>query len=250
MDHDLVAGLPARHALADLPHDARRVRAADVVAVLGVVAVAPHAHRLAERRPHVVVVHARGHHAHDDLEGARLGHLDLLDLEGVARLALALLADDPGGHLLGQLAGLDGYSDTSVRSIEAIGRDRLPARATIDLRVPNAKSPNRRHHAVLPQRRRLQLVLRAAARGEVGSGRLRRPARHRALPRHGGIGGGATAGGLDDRPRQRRGGGGARDDRLRPRGCPSPRRRRRSRRWPRCCSRWVWPTGCSTWRST
>ena len=61
---------------------------------------------LAERGPHVVVVHARGHHAHDHLEGARLGHLDLLELEGVARLALALLADDPGGHLLGQLAGL------------------------------------------------------------------------------------------------------------------------------------------------
>ena len=107
VDDDLVAGLPARDALADLPDDSRRVRAADVVAVLGVVAVAPDPHRLAERRPDVVVVHAGGHHAHDHLEGARLRHLDLLELEGVLRLALALLADHPGGHRLRQLARLD-----------------------------------------------------------------------------------------------------------------------------------------------
>ena len=36
------------------------------------------------------------------------GHLDLLELEGVARLALALLADDPRGHRLRELAGLGG----------------------------------------------------------------------------------------------------------------------------------------------
>jgi hypothetical protein len=47
--------------------------------------------RLAERRPDVVEVHAGGHDADDDLERARLGDLDLLDLEGVDRLALALL---------------------------------------------------------------------------------------------------------------------------------------------------------------
>ena len=105
MDHDLVADLPLGDALADLPDDARGVRAADVVVLLGV--VAEHRHRLAERRPHVVEVHARRHHAHDHLEGAGLGDLDLLDLEGVLRLALALLADHPGGHRLGQLAGLD-----------------------------------------------------------------------------------------------------------------------------------------------
>ena len=107
VDHDLVAGLPARDALADLPDHARGVRAADVVAVLGVVAVAPDPDRLAERRPDVVVVHAGRHHAHDHLERARLGDLDLLELEGVLRLALALLADDPGRHRLGQLARLD-----------------------------------------------------------------------------------------------------------------------------------------------
>src|SRR5207244_7310379 len=47
--------------------------------------------------------------AHDHLEGARLGHLDLLDLEGVLRFAEALLANHPGGHRLGQLAGLGLY---------------------------------------------------------------------------------------------------------------------------------------------
>ena len=72
----------------------------------GVVAVLHHRHGLAERRPHVVVVHARGHHAHDHLEGAGLGDLDLLQLESVLRFAQALLADHPGGHRLGQLAGL------------------------------------------------------------------------------------------------------------------------------------------------
>ena len=102
MDHDLVAGLPVRDALADLPDDAGGVGAADVVAVLGVVAVAEDRDRLAERRPDVVEVDAGGHHADDHLEGAGLRDLDLLDLEGVLGLALALLADHPGGHRLGQ----------------------------------------------------------------------------------------------------------------------------------------------------
>ncbi len=110
VDDDLVAGLPAGDALADLPHDARRVRAADVMAPLGMIAVAPHADRLAQRRPHVVEVHAGRHHAHDHLERAGLGYLDLLQLERVYRLALALLADDPRGHRGRELArlGIDG----------------------------------------------------------------------------------------------------------------------------------------------
>ena len=107
MDHDLVARLPLGDALADLPDDPGGVRAADVVAVLGVVAVAEDRDGLSERGPDVVEVDARGHHPHDHLEGAGLGHLDLLDLEGVLGLALALLPDHPGGHLLGQLARLD-----------------------------------------------------------------------------------------------------------------------------------------------
>src|SRR6185436_2112434 len=95
VDDDLVAGLPGGDAGTDPLDDAGGVRAADVV-VLGV--VAEHAHRHAERGPDVVVVHARGHHSDDDLHGARLGHLHLLDLEGVGRFALALLADHPGVH--------------------------------------------------------------------------------------------------------------------------------------------------------
>src|SRR5919108_1738870 len=72
--------------------------------VLGV--VAEDRDRLAQRRPHVVVVDARRHHAHDDLHRARLRYLHLLDLEGVDRLPEALLADHPGGHRVGELAGL------------------------------------------------------------------------------------------------------------------------------------------------
>ena len=60
--------------------------------VLGVVAVAEHRYRLAQRRPDVVVVHPGRHHPDDDLERAGLRDLDLLELEGVGRLALALLA--------------------------------------------------------------------------------------------------------------------------------------------------------------
>ena len=104
VDHDLVADLPLGDALADLPDHAGGVRAADVVVLLGV--VAEHRDRLAERRPHVVEVHAGGHHAHDHLERAGLGDLDLLDLEGVLGLALALLADHPRRHGLRELAGL------------------------------------------------------------------------------------------------------------------------------------------------
>src|SRR5579871_6886606 len=68
-----------------------------------VVAVAPDPDRFAERGPDVVEVDPGGHHPHDHLERAGLGDLDLLDLERVDRLALALLADHPGSHRPGQL---------------------------------------------------------------------------------------------------------------------------------------------------
>src|SRR6185437_12609711 len=106
VDYDLVTWLPAGHAGADLPHDAGGVRSADVMAPARMIAVSPHANRLAECRPHVVEVHAGGHDAHDHLERLRLGYLDLLDLEGIGRFALALLADYPGGHRPRELAGL------------------------------------------------------------------------------------------------------------------------------------------------
>src|ERR1700692_1321907 len=104
MDHDLVAGLPPSHALADLPDDPRCVRAADVMPPLWMVAVSEHRHGLALRRPHVVGLDPGRHHAHDHLERLRLGYVDLLELERVDRLALALLADHPGGHRPWQLA--------------------------------------------------------------------------------------------------------------------------------------------------
>jgi hypothetical protein len=74
-----------------------------------VVAVAEDADRLAEGGPDVVEVDAGGHDADDDLEGAGLGDLDLLELERLGRLSLALGPDDPRGHRRGQLArlGLD-----------------------------------------------------------------------------------------------------------------------------------------------
>jgi hypothetical protein len=56
MDDDLVARLPAGHSLADLPDDPGGVGAADVVAVLGVVAIAEDRDRFTERRPDVVEV--------------------------------------------------------------------------------------------------------------------------------------------------------------------------------------------------
>ena len=103
VDDDLVAGRPAGDALADLPDDAGGVRAADVVVL---VVVAEDGDGLAERGPHVVEVHAGGHHAHGDLEGAGLRHLHLLELERLQRLALALLADHPCGHGGRELSGL------------------------------------------------------------------------------------------------------------------------------------------------
>ena len=107
VDDHLVARLPLRDPRPDLPDDARRIGAADVVPPLGVVAVVEDRDRLAEGGPDVVEVDAGGHHAHDHLEGAGLGQLDLLDLEGVLGLALALGTDHPGGHRLGQLARFD-----------------------------------------------------------------------------------------------------------------------------------------------
>ena len=96
--------------------------------VLGV--VAEDRDRLAQRGPDVVEVHARGHDAHDDLERAGLGDLDLLELEGVDRLALALLADDPGGHRLGQLARL-GVDGGDLREIDGHGPETLWNRAAL-----------------------------------------------------------------------------------------------------------------------
>ncbi len=78
-----------------------------MVILVGV--VAEDRHRLAERRPDVVEVDAGGHHPHDHLERARLGNLDLLEAEGVDRLALALSANHPGRHALREGAGVGAH---------------------------------------------------------------------------------------------------------------------------------------------
>src|SRR5215211_4408019 len=77
------------------------------MAPLGVVAVVEHGDGPSERCPDVVEIDACGHHPHDDLERARLWNLDLLELECVLRLALALGTDHPGGHRFGQVPRLD-----------------------------------------------------------------------------------------------------------------------------------------------
>src|SRR5262249_17640203 len=58
VDHDFVTDLPSLYLGADGPHDTGRVRAGDVIRVLVTV---ERGHRLAERRPHTVVVDAGGH---------------------------------------------------------------------------------------------------------------------------------------------------------------------------------------------
>src|SRR5581483_4117795 len=124
VDHHLVSRLPAGDSRSDLPNDPGGVGAADVMAPFRVISVGKDRHRLALGRPYVVVVDPRRHDSDDHLERARLGHLDLLELEGVQRLALALGADYPRRHGAGELAGLgfdygnlayvDGHSDPSV----------------------------------------------------------------------------------------------------------------------------------------
>jgi hypothetical protein len=52
------------------------------------------------------VKHPRGHHPHGHLEGPRLGHPHLLELEGLDGLAFPFLADDPRRHRLRELARL------------------------------------------------------------------------------------------------------------------------------------------------
>ncbi len=107
MDYDLVAGLPAFDTDTHLPDDPGRVRAADVVTPLGMIAIGEDRDRVGQRGPNAVEVEARSHHPHDHLERPGLGDLDLLDLVGGGEVALPLRAEHPGGHRLRQLAGLD-----------------------------------------------------------------------------------------------------------------------------------------------
>src|SRR5207248_11760683 len=106
VDHYLVARLPAGDAGPHFPDDPRGVGAADVMAPLRVIAVGKNRYWLALSGPHVVVVDPRRHDPDDHLERAGLRHLHLLDLEGVERLALPLLAEYPRRHGARVLAAL------------------------------------------------------------------------------------------------------------------------------------------------
>ena len=108
MHYNLVAGLPARYPGANLPDNPGSVGAADVVAELRVVAGLEDRDRLAQRGPDIVEVDAGRHYADNDLERGRFGRVNFFELEGVYRLALALLADYPSGHFVGELTGFGG----------------------------------------------------------------------------------------------------------------------------------------------
>ena len=90
-----------------------RVRAADVE--VGRLAELPvhlaDVHRDAARRPHVVVVDAGGADPHEDVVRADVRDLDLLDLEGVLRLAEPLRTDELRPHLGRDLAERRCFAD-------------------------------------------------------------------------------------------------------------------------------------------
>ena len=104
---DLVAGAPGVDTGAGAQHDAGEVGADDVVRQVvplgqrGEPAVAlqePEGrHRLEDRGPHGVVVDGGGHHGHQRLTGAELGHRHVVDVQRLA--GVLLLAVEAGEHL-------------------------------------------------------------------------------------------------------------------------------------------------------
>ena len=91
-----------------------------MVTELGMVAIAHHRHGLAERRPNVVVVDAGGHHAHDHLERARLGHLDLLDPPASFGSPKRSSRITQAAIVLGSSPGSTRTSETCCRSIATV----------------------------------------------------------------------------------------------------------------------------------
>ena len=97
---------------------------------------------------------------------ARLGDLDLLEPEGLQRLALALLADHPGGHRGGQLARLDvelrdltdvgGHGRSRLRRLQSGADDtQVRRRARLDPGDARVRSSGTgRGEALRPDRRR------------------------------------------------------------------------------------------------
>ena len=67
--------------------------------------------RRAEAGPDAVVVDAGGHHENQHLVAVELRGVDHLDLHGRVGLAVALLADRPGVHLLGHMPERRNFAD-------------------------------------------------------------------------------------------------------------------------------------------
>ena len=95
MDDDLVADLPALDLGADRPDDPGRVGTGDVIG--GLVDVEGR-DRLAERRPDAVVIDAGRHHENQHVVAVEGPGRHDLDLHGLFRRPMPVLAHDPGVH--------------------------------------------------------------------------------------------------------------------------------------------------------
>ena len=106
MDHHVVAHGDVVDAPSNGVHDAGRVAASDVEVIgLAELGVRPgDVDGDTPSGPDVVVVDARCHHEDHGLPRLRLGYLDLLDLEGDGRLAVALGPDHLSQHARRHLA--------------------------------------------------------------------------------------------------------------------------------------------------
>src|SRR5689334_7820214 len=119
VDDDLVANLPTLHLGADGPHDAGRIRAGDMIRVL--VAVESR-DRLAERGPHAIVVDAGCHHENEHVVAVERPGGEHLDLHSRIGLAVALLADRPGVHVLRDMSERRDLAD--LVEVLLLGHDR------------------------------------------------------------------------------------------------------------------------------
>ena len=113
VDDHFVTDLKVGHGRADLVDDAGRVAAADVK-VLRLALLLTHlddVHRHAERGPDIVVVDPGGHDVEQHLMGCNGRDRHDLLLEAVLGLSEAVLAHQPGMHVLGHDAERRRFSD-------------------------------------------------------------------------------------------------------------------------------------------
>src|SRR3989442_14193198 len=129
VDAPIVADLDVAHVAADSTHDARAVAAAgvEVLRLAGLLALGDDVDRVAERRPHVVVVDAGGHDVDEHLVGADRRGGDDLALPGVAGLAEAVRAHDVGVHPWRHLAKRRAFS----QSLEVPHRGSPPLKSSL-----------------------------------------------------------------------------------------------------------------------